>query len=202
MTLYAADVMDVAKPVKKLKVVPPKPEETPTTAPKKRQRKKASPAEPEPQLPPTPPPTPQRKRKVKEAVAQPDPVTPAEPPKKKRVMSEKQKEALAEARKRKKEKVLDTELDKAVEEVTAEPAKPVKERKPRKKYNPEDPPKWFQKYLEGVKREQDQKKPVKQIQQEAEVEAKSKWENGMVRDRVRNEVDSHMNRMYSMIFNR
>lgn len=199
MTLYAADVMDVAKPVKKLKVVPPKPEETPTD-PKKRQRKKASPVEPEP-LPPTPPPTPKRKRKVKETVA-PEPVTPAEPPKKKRVMSEKQKEALAEARKRKKEKVLDTEIDKAVEEVTAEPAKPVKERKPRKKYNPEDPPKWFQKYLEGVKREQDQKKPVKQIQQEAEVEAKTRWENGMVRDRVRNEVDSHMNRMYSMIFNR
>jgi len=86
-------------------------------------------------------------------------------------------------------------------------AKPI-EKKPQKKpraVRDDNPPAWFQKYIEGVKREQShtgEKKPVKQIQQEAEQEAKSKWENGLVRDRLKNEVDSHMNRMYSMIFAR
>lgn len=83
-------------------------------------------------------------------------------------------------------------------------APPAKVKRQRKVRNPEEPPTWFSRYIEGVKREQSigEKKPVKQIQQEAQQEAKTKWENGIVRDRVQNEMDSHMNRMYGMIFSR
>jgi hypothetical protein len=67
-----------------------------------------------------------------------------------------------------------------------------------------EPPKWFKQYVSSVKKEESSlskdKKPKKMIAEEAEVQASEQWKNGMVRDRVRNEVDGHMNRMYSMIF--
>jgi len=111
------------------------------------------------------------------------------------------KEAAREKRKAKRninpEKELEQEIDQAVEE----------ELKPKKRKltkSQEDPPPWFRKYIEGVKKEQAQvshsKTPKKQIQQEAHEEAKTKWGDGFVRDRLRNEVDGHMNRMYGMIF--
>lgn len=130
------------------------------------------------------------------------------------------KEAAKEKRrlarlKRKADTALDKEIDTAVKEVASErvqstsdvsvpQAPPAKVKRQRKVRNPEEPPTWFSRYIEGVKREQSigEKKPVKQIQQEAQQEAKTKWENGIVRDRVQNEMDSHMNRMYGMIFSR
>lgn len=228
MTLYSADIMDLAKPIEK--------------KPRKNVSKKEK-------VLPTPEPS-EPETVSTEPVAEPV----AEKPKEKRPMTDKQREALAkaqESRKRKKEEALAAKQqqeaaaeaakkaeeekaqaalakkeaakekrrlakekrkaeepvqDEVATEIDKEVKKLVKIPKPKKArvVNGENPPVWFQKYIEGVKREQShstsEKKPVKQIQQEAEQEAKSKWENGLVRDRLQNEVDSHMNRMYSMIF--
>jgi hypothetical protein len=69
-----------------------------------------------------------------------------------------------------------------------------------------EPPQWFNKYVEGVKKEEAvqkaEKVPAKQVKQEAQEVAQKSWNDGLTRDRVSNEVDSHMNRMYSMIFKR
>jgi len=71
----------------------------------------------------------------------------------------------------------------------------------------EEPPAWFKKYVAGVKHEEramqePPKKPKKEVAKEADEMAQKQWGNGLVRDRVRNEVDKHMSRMYQMIFNR
>jgi hypothetical protein len=70
----------------------------------------------------------------------------------------------------------------------------------------EEPPAWFRKYVTGVKNEESQlrspKKPKRQVAKEANQMANEQWGKGLVRDRVRNEVDQHMSRMYQMIFNR
>ena len=67
-----------------------------------------------------------------------------------------------------------------------------------------EPPAWFAKYIEGVKHEEARlvktKKPKKEIKQEAKQKAADSWNDGLTRDRVAAEVDSHMNRLYSMIF--
>lgn len=71
----------------------------------------------------------------------------------------------------------------------------------------DEPPAWFKKYVAGVKNEERAlaeapKKPKKEVAKEADEMARQQWGNGLVRDRVNNEVDKHMNRMYQMIFNR
>ena len=68
-----------------------------------------------------------------------------------------------------------------------------------------EPPAWFQKYVAGVKSEEAKqssvKVPKKEVLQEAKQTAQEQWNNGLTRDRIQNEVDSHMSRMYGMIFN-
>jgi len=70
----------------------------------------------------------------------------------------------------------------------------------------EEPPKWFKKYMTSVKLEENMVKsdrqPVKKVKLEAQDCAHKEWQNGLTRDRVKNEVDGHMNRMYSQIFGR
>lgn len=67
-----------------------------------------------------------------------------------------------------------------------------------------EPPSWFKHYVKGVKKEESKishvKRPGKEINSEAEHHAQTQWKDGLVRDRLRNEVDSHMNKMYTMIF--
>jgi putative alpha-1,2-mannosidase len=66
------------------------------------------------------------------------------------------------------------------------------------------PPVWFKQYVAGVKKEEakvsKEKKPQRQIQEEAHQVAEHQWKDGFTRDRVRNEVDNHMSRMYHMMF--
>lgn len=74
-----------------------------------------------------------------------------------------------------------------------------------KKARTEDgPPVWFKQYVAGVKKEEAKvskdKKPQRQIKQEAIDVAEHQWNDGFTRDRVRNEVDNHMSRMYQMMF--
>jgi hypothetical protein len=65
-------------------------------------------------------------------------------------------------------------------------------------------PVWFKQYVAGVKKEEakvsKEKKPQRQIKQEAMDVAEHQWNDGFTRDRVRNEVDNHMSRMYQMMF--
>jgi len=90
-------------------------------------------------------------------------------------------------------------------------AEPVKEKKTRKRksitvIDPDEvePPKWFSKYVEGVKQEQNihsqERKPKKQVKVEANEDAKTQWQDGHTRDRLNNELNNHAARMYGMIF--
>ena len=92
---------------------------------------------------------------------------------------------------KRKEPTMDEQVDSAVEKLSQ---------------TDEEPPAWFKKYVAGVKNEermhQEPKKPKKEVAREANEVAQQQWGNGLVRDRVRNEVDKHMGRMYQMIFNR
>lgn len=90
----------------------------------------------------------------------------------------------------------------------AEPVSEVEEPKKRKrelKPKSNDPPEWFKKYVEGVQKEKAatggdvSKKQETIIKNEALKVAQKSWDSGFTRDRVQNEVDSHMNRMYIKI---
>jgi hypothetical protein len=93
-------------------------------------------------------------------------------------------------------------------EPAPEPAPAPKKRKRESKPKSNDPPEWFKKYVEGVQKEKAaaggdvSKKQETIIKNEALKVAQKSWDSGFTRDRVQNEVDSHMNRMYSMIFSR
>lgn len=84
-------------------------------------------------------------------------------------------------------------VEEAVEAPKAEKVK--KPRAPRVKKDPTIPPQWFAKYVEGVKKEQasmkTEKTPAKKIREEANDAALKSWNNGLTRNRVQNEVDSH-----------
>lgn len=97
---------------------------------------------------------------------------------------------------------IDLEIEKALAEPqeNAEPNKVKKPRAPRQKKDPTVPPQWFAKYVEGVRQEQATLKPEKvgkkKIKAEAKEAASKSWNNGLTRNRVQNEVDSHLSRMY------
>lgn len=215
MTLYSADVMDMAKPVKKThkrtKVNPPEeqgppkaeplgvpsePVEIKTKEPKQRTEKQIAALAKAQET---------RKRKREEALkAKAD--AEAEIQRKEQEIKAKDEAMLAKkeeakekrrlARLAKKEKTMEEEVDKVLAEknpkVNAETQTDTK------------PPVWFQKYVEGVKSEQVrqslEKVPKKKLIEESRIAAHQSWGNGLTRDRVRNEVDNHMGRMYSMIF--
>lgn len=96
------------------------------------------------------------------------------------------------------------------ETVAAEvPEPPAKKSKPSPKPTQTDvmddvPPKWFNAYVEGVKKEEAKlskvKKPRRVIIAESKAAAGAAWNEGLTRDRVTTEVNDHMNRMYSQIF--
>jgi len=100
---------------------------------------------------------------------------------------------------------IEREVKAMVDEMTVK-ATPKKPRAPREKKDPTKPPQWFAKYVEGVKKEQATLKPEKvapkQIKEEAKEAASKSWNNGLTRNRVENEVNGHMSRMYSMIFSK
>lgn len=201
MTLYSADVLDIAKPVPK------------KGKGKKNVEKTVEPVNepvPEPEVVEVAPTKKQPTEKQLAALAKAQ-----ESRKRKREEAEKVKQELFDAEKQKEEKKqevkekrkakkiqklatpppsLDEEIDRAVEELTV---------KPSSRDNGE-PPLWFKQYVSGVKKEEAkisrEKKPKKQIQQEAVEVAQKNWNDSFTRDRVRNEVDGHMSRMYQMMF--
>lgn len=190
MVLYSADIMDIAEPVKSVKsrkrkvkeiteVESPPPVESPVKV--KKTRKKAVPTpEPEsPTPPPTPTPTPApKKRRLKKVIEKVEP-TEVEPV------------AVAEP----------VEKVELVEKVVEKVAKP---KRVRVKKDPTIAPQWFNKYVESVQKERQQlsetKVPAKQLKIESQEVAKKRWEDGLTRDRVHDEMNNHMSRMYKMIF--
>ena len=95
----------------------------------------------------------------------------------------------------------ETAVDDAVDEAVK---KVVREKKPVAVDDKSEPPEWFKKYVEGVKNEEmkikKEKKPRKVVKQESKEAAKDLWADGLTRNRVQQEVDSHMTKMYSQIF--
>lgn len=121
---------------------------------------------------------------------------------KRRLAREKKKELSTSGSVGKPESVssLDKELNAAVDALLP----PKRQKKEKKQRDESEPPVWFKSFVKGFKREEEKlgttKRPSKTVNEEAEVHAQEKWKDGLVRDRVRNEVDGHMNRMFNMIF--
>ena len=180
--------MDIAEPVKSVKSRKRKvdetmlatteaPAETSVKTPKPRKKTKTAPT---PALP-TPPATP-----ATPATSE----TPAPTPKKRKLKAVKVSEV------------------KEVKEVEVKEEKEkVKEPKPKRVRVKKDPavaPQWFNKYVESVQKERQQlsetKVPAKQLKIESQEVAKKRWEDGLTRDRVHDEMNNHMGRMYKMIF--
>lgn len=215
MPLYAADIESLAKPVKK--------------GGKKRKAEEASQVQevtpsvtPEPETKPPrerKPPTEKqlaarakfaenRKKKIEEAAAEKLRLE-AEVAEKQKAIEAKEveiaakKQARAEKRKMKKEeKEIDVAVEKALE---VEEPKPKKVKRTLKR-DESVPPVWFERFVESAKMEESkiatEKKPVKQIKEEAKEVAKAQWSDGYTRDRVNAQVDNHMGKLYSMIFAR
>lgn len=72
----------------------------------------------------------------------------------------------------------------------------------------EEPPTWFKSYLHDEAKRRNADKPKAEraksavVKNEADIKAHEKWSDGLVRDRVNNEVNSHMGRLYSQIYGR
>lgn len=72
----------------------------------------------------------------------------------------------------------------------------------------DEPPSWFKAWVLDQKKRENAEKPKKEkikqpeLKAEATVEAEAKWNDGLTRDRVRNEVDNHMGRLFRMIHGR
>lgn len=73
---------------------------------------------------------------------------------------------------------------------------------------PDEPPSWFKAYVldeqkrRNAEKTKKEKQNTKAIKAEAQEIASQKWSDGFTRDKIRNEVDSHMSRLYSMIHGR
>lgn len=208
MTLYTASLMDLAKPVEKKgkkqkeKVEEPKSEEPKSEVSEKRLAALAKAQE-------------TRKRKREEAAAAKASEEEAIKSKEAEIQAKQEeiarkKEALKEKRRLKREEKKQEQTPPASEASSSaasdEPKEPVA-KKPKKVRAPRDesiPPAWFQKYVEGVKLEEakqaQSKVSKKAVEQEARTAANEQWKDGLTRDRVQNEVDGHMSRMYGMIF--
>jgi hypothetical protein len=100
-----------------------------------------------------------------------------------------------------------------------EPVKPKKTRQKSKPLPPapaviidgkaaDEPPSWFKNYLltEAKRRNEEKEKkervPVSEVKKVANETAQKKWNDGLTRDRVTNEVNTHMNRLYQQIHGR
>jgi len=206
MTLYSANIQDLAKPVKKGKKKVEEKVEVPVEEPQAVKEKKPP---TEKQLAARAKLVESRKRKreeddaAKKAEAEAIATKQEEIKRKEEEIAEK-KRVQAEKRKAKKEAALTTPPPSVEESVDGE-TKAVKQVRKRKRDDTE-PPAWFNKFVESAKMEESkvggEKKAIKQVKEEAKVAAKEQWQDGFTRDRVTNEVDSHMNRLYGMIFKR
>jgi hypothetical protein len=198
MTLYSADVLDVAQPVS---TSAPKKEKKPATEKQLAALAKAQE-------------TRKRKREEKEQAEAETLRLALEEEKKKADLAEaaEEKKRVAKekrAAKRKEKQVAVQEKtpshsEESVSEAVDEAVKHLETPPKPATSTSNEPPAWFQQYVAGVKKEEAkisrEKKPQKQIKKEAKQVAQTQWADGFTRDRVQNEVDLHMSRMYQMMF--
>lgn len=210
MPLYAADIESLAKPVKKTNGKKRKAEEaselqeeTPVPSPVKKEKKPPT----EKQLAARAKFAENRKKKLEEHAAEKLRLETAASEKQKEIDAKEaeiaeKKKARAEKRKAMKEKEIDVAVEKAVEEIEPKP----KKAKRSIKRDESVPPVWFEKFVESAKMEESKiaadKKPAKQVKEEAKEVAKVQWQDGYTRDRVNQQVDNHMSKLYGMIFAR
>ena len=104
---------------------------------------------------------------------------------------------------------IDGAIDEAVTEVTKLPPKKRRMKTvppPSAPVKDLDPPAWFKQYVSSVKNEENrmavEKKPKKVVKEESAAVASAKWNDGVIRARVRGELDRHFDNTYSMIFGR
>jgi colicin import membrane protein len=226
MPLYAADIESLAKPVKKVGGKKRKAEEasevqevTPAVTPEPEVKKEKKPPT-EKQLAARAKFAENRKKKLEEQAAEKLRLEAEVAEKQKEIEAKEaaiaaKKQARAEKRKMKKEeKEIDVAVEKAVPKKTLiekimEPL--MEEPKPKKvkrtvKRDESIPPVWFEKFVESAKMEESkiaaEKKPAKQVKEEAKAVAQAQWSDGYTRDRVNQQVDAHMGKLYSMIFAR
>ena len=100
------------------------------------------------------------------------------------------------------------------EEEEEEKPEPKKKHKPVQQKIAEDqtpvdpnvPPQWFNNYVlneekkQNELRKKEEKLSKKKLKVQASEDAKEKWNDGLVRDRVEKEVGNHFNRMYFNVF--
>ena len=217
MTLYSADVLDLAKPVSKKG----KGKEIATEAkePEVQAEKKQKKAPTEKQLAALAKAQETRKRKREEAESASNAAQKVEQERiekeneLKQKKEQKKQEQKEKRRLKKMEKApkapatpppTETSSSNGSEDLSLEEAIDHEVKKMKSSTSHSDPPAWFKQYVAGVKKEEAkisrEKKPKKQIQQEAREVAQTSWADGFTRDRVRNEVDGHMSRMYQMMF--
>lgn len=212
MTLYAADIASLAKPVsvkkgkkKQVETPPESVEENEVPEPSKKEKKPPT----EKQLAARAKFAENRKKKLEEQAAEKLRLENEVAEKQKEIEAKEaviveKKKARAEKRKAVKEdKEIDVAVDEAVE--NKEP-KPKKQRVQKVKRDESVPPIWFEKFVESAKMEESKiaadKKPSKQVKEEAKEVAKAQWQDGYTRDRVNAQVDNHMSKLYGMIFAR
>lgn len=221
MTLYAADIMDLAKPVKgkgKKKAEPITPPASEADVPMVKEKKprtekqiaalekakaaraakkaekeaeKAKAAE-EAARAPAPLKEPKQRKPRK-------PKAPVEAPQLEPIQASSVEPIKEKKPRKRKEPTVEEQVDKAVEQV-------IKPKRVRKVKNPDEPPAWVPKFLEQYVQQRaaasDEKLSKKQIKEEAEHLAQEKWKDGMIRDKVRAEQDNHTNRLFSQMFGR
>lgn len=217
--LYSADLTALSKPVKRKR----KEEKPATPPPTEPSEKEASPSIGEPEPEPTvqtqvTPDEPVAKKpksekqlaaleraREKRRVAKEEKERLAREEEQRQAALEAAREAKKEAQREKRRAAREAKLLEQGIEPTPQKGQVVKVNRSRPVYKEEsEPPAWFKKYVEGVKKEKskmtDDRKPQKEIREEAQQEAQVRWDDESTRHRVNHEVDNHMNRMYSMIF--
>jgi len=188
MPVYAANILDIAKPVEEVKEKKVRSEKQIAAFAKAAESRK-------------------RKKEEKEAAAK----LADQEEEAAKIAEEEKVKAEAEAKEKKKQEQREKRAAKKRE--TTEPdGFPPKKRiaigiddsVTSEKVEDDKPPKWFEQYIQGVKKEENSiakdKKPAKVVRIEAKESAQQHWNNGLTRDRVKNEVDGHMDRLYTQIF--
>ncbi len=227
MPIYEASFLGEAKPIKKAKKSPTKkapPSDSsiidleepvkPSTSeppPIKKSRKAAQKPQPPPetvQLALPPPIKKSRKRKIQEPTpSEEDAITPVPPPpvKKARKKAAPKPNGSLPATSEESEIVQAPKVQDSVQEKRrARPPKKIVIHEGIQ--TTDEPPLWFKRWHEDERKRKakgnNERVSATVLRQEAHTQANSQWQNGHTRDRVINEVDGHMDRLYKMIHSR
>lgn len=216
MSLYASDLFDAGTPVSKPKkgkkektVTPPSPPSTnepaaPEPTPEVKVKKERSPA----QIAAAEKMRAARQAKKEAAAAalaaaQNDEAAAAAAAEAKATAAAVKKEAAKEKRRLAKLAKQAAHASEPVSEMDVDQVEP-KAKRPKKVKDENEPPAWFKAYMKGVQEEQNSHRaepaPPKEVKAAARVQARESWADPVVRDRVHEENNRHLNALHSQIF--